>query len=218
MLSLMARTVFGKIVKNPSPMLLKTPTLFAQNALDISQKREYTASRIMGYTLSWVFLILQKRQGRSMETVKKSRRTRRVIILVAVVAAVVLLLRYLPLNYALPDEEDFALTASELPDTLRVGDTLTVEATLKGPWDRSFLASRGVNLVYIEIFTPEEQEKTYDDIGLWDYLPAGVSQHESRSVTVQSPGEYTVRIYASFSIGEQEYRCRIPDKTVTVAA
>lgn len=114
------------------------------------------------------------------ETMDKPRKSGRWGIILPVILLLVLLLaRYLPLNIAPLNTDAFSLSATDLPDTGKVGDPLTVTATLTYAPFRSFLATVGSSPIYIELIREGDPAHSYTLIAQHIYLPAGGHHSET---------------------------------------
>lgn len=153
-------------------------------------------------------------QPKAMDKPRKSGRWG--IILPVILLLVLLLARYLPLNIAPPNTDAFSLSATDLPDTGKVGDPLTVTATLTYAPLRSFLATVGSSPIYIELIREGDPAHSYTLIAQHIYLPAGGHHSETAVFTPDRAGRYTLRVSADFKIGNQEYTLALPEHTVTV--
>lgn len=143
---------------------------------------------------------------------------KRVLFWCAVLLVLLLLVRYVPTNIFPPAEDQFSLTANDTPDTMAVGDTLTVDAVLKHAPFRSFIATTGTQCVYIEFSHEDDPPIAYPDIAKTHYLAAGGRQTVTKTLTPTKAGTYTLRVFSSFSIGGRNYMIALDDRTITVTA
>ena len=134
----------------------------------------------------------------------------------AALIVLLLLIRYVPGNLLPSAERAFSLSMTDTPDTMAVGDSLTVDAVLKHAPFRSFIATTGTQCVYIELTHEDDPPIAYPDIAKTRYLAAGGRQTVTKTLTPTKAGTYTLRVFASFSIGGRNYTIALPDRTITV--
>ena len=147
------------------------------------------------------------------ETKRSGKKTWLVLAIVLVLA--LLLLRYVPTNFLPPKEEAFTLTASDVPETMKVGETITISATLTCSPFRSFWVLSGFNTVEAAM-CPEGVNYAQLDVAKMHYLPAGRHITFTQTFTPEEPGEYIFYAVSDFSVGKTKYQFALPEKTVTV--
>jgi len=129
-----------------------------------------------------------------------------------------LILRYVPFNYFNPDNALFPPPASAfrleldspLPSELKVGDQLTVTVRLINRSWMSYKCSTGEALFHIFLKKPGQEfgeTRPYNYFMLW----AGVNKTESATFDITSADDYTLIVYAYFSIGGQNYHYQLDD-------
>jgi len=127
----------------------------------------------------------------------------------------ILLIRYLPDNLILPDEGAFTLSCTDVPERMKAGETVTVIATLENRAWRSFRVTRRLQFVYVAV-AEEGVLFMPDAAGVGDYMAAGVDMRETTVFTPKKPGNYTLYVFAAFSVGDKSYEYQLENKTIVV--
>lgn len=112
-----------------------------------------------------------------------------------------------------PGESDFSLSVTDIPDTMRVGESLTVIGTLHFSPQHSYDAAFDITPLFIAF---NGEDRTFGYTGEADHhFPSGGETSARRIFTPEVPGTHTIRVTADFSIDGKAYHYE-EDHTVTV--
>lgn len=120
-------------------------------------------------------------------------------------------------NNDTPSKEDFEFCLVDPILEVGCGDIVIYKAKLKNKTNNTYTLSHGIPLITIYIYTVGEKPEDGVFSTLLETKMEGLKTH-SKELTTQftEPGEYMVRAYCSFAIGDKQFRYEIEDQKISV--
>jgi multidrug efflux pump subunit AcrB len=146
---------------------------------------------------------------------KKPLNKKRIILFATLFIILVLLFRYVPTNIFPPSENAFELICTEVPEQMKVGETLTVTATLVNKSMRSYSIVRGFSIISLGI-VEEGTELASPLIGITSVLFAEINKKKTITYFFDKPGTYVLHTWADFGIGNHSYDYFIKRRIIQV--